>query len=49
MYINTKKSEKIILNQQLLLSETNNFLDQISDLSLDYTIDYEEYFNRGVL
>lgn len=49
MYVNTKISEKTILNQQVLLSETNNFLDQISDLSLDYTIDYEEYFNRGVV
>jgi prepilin-type N-terminal cleavage/methylation domain-containing protein len=49
IYINIKKSEKNIPKQQLLASETNDFLDQISDLSLEYTLDYEEYFNRGVV
>lgn len=46
IYINIKKSEKSIMNQQLLASETNDFLDNLNDLSFDYTIDYEEYFNR---
>jgi prepilin-type N-terminal cleavage/methylation domain-containing protein len=49
IYINTQKSEKNLLKQQILASETNDFLDQISDLSLEYTLDYEEYFNRGVV
>jgi len=49
IYINTQKSEKNLLKQQILAAETNDFLDQISDLSLEYTLDYEEYFNRGVV
>jgi prepilin-type N-terminal cleavage/methylation domain-containing protein len=49
IYINTQKSEKNLLKQQILASETNDFLEQISDLSLEYTLDYEEYFNRGVV
>ncbi len=48
IYINTQKSERNLLKQQLLAAETNDFLDQISDLSLEYTLDYQEYFNRGV-
>jgi prepilin-type N-terminal cleavage/methylation domain-containing protein len=46
IYINVKKSEQNIANQQLLASQTNDFLDYLNDLSLDYTLDYEEYFNR---
>jgi prepilin-type N-terminal cleavage/methylation domain-containing protein len=46
IYINIKKSEQNIANQQLLASQTNDFLDYLNDLSLDYTLDYEEYFNR---
>lgn len=49
IYINTKKSERNILKQQLLVWETNDLLDKIDNLSLDYTIDYQEYFNRGVV
>ena len=45
-YINIKKSEWDIWNQQLVTKEANDFLDRLHDLSLDYTIDYEEYFNR---
>lgn len=46
IYINIQKSEKNISNQQLLASQTNDFLDTLNELSFDYTLDYEEYFNR---
>jgi len=45
-YINIKKSENSIWDQQLITKEASSFLDRLHDLSLDYTIDYEEYFNR---
>lgn len=45
-YINIRKSEWNIWKQQLVTKEANDFLDRLHDLSLDYTIDYEEYFNR---
>jgi len=48
-YINIKKSEWDIWNQQLVTKEANDFLDRLDDLSLDYTIDYEEYFNRAMV
>lgn len=47
VYINIKKSEWKIKIQQILVQESNNFLDRLYRLSLDYTIDYEEYFNRA--
>ena len=45
-YINIKKSEWEIGKQQIIVQESNDFLDRLHELSLDYTIDYEEYFNR---
>lgn len=48
IYINIQKTESNVLKQQILATETNDFLDQISDLSLEYAIDYEEYFNRWI-
>lgn len=45
-YININKSELNISNQQLISKTTNDFLERLHDLSIDYTIDYEEYFNR---
>ena len=48
-YINIKKSEVTIWAQQIVTKEANDFLDRLHDLSLDYTIDYEEYFNRTII
>jgi type II secretory pathway pseudopilin PulG len=45
-YINIKKSEVNIKSEQLIIQESNDLLDKLHELSLDYTIDYEEYFNR---
>jgi hypothetical protein len=45
-YINIKKSEWEIGTQQIIIQESNNFLERLHELSLDYSIDYEEYFNR---
>lgn len=49
IYTDVQKSEISLLKQQLVVSETNDLMDTISDLSLDYSIDYEEYFNRSII
>jgi len=39
-------SDVRMLNKRLLTSEASDLMDMIHTAALDYTIDYEEYFNR---
>jgi len=49
IYINMQKSQVHIKNEQLIIQDSSDFLDQLNNLSFDYTIDYEEYFNRSMV
>lgn len=49
IYLNIKEADKSVAWKRTIISEASDFFDTIHEAAIDYTIDYEEYFNqRGV-
>ena len=46
LYTGIKWADMRMSNKRLLLWEATDLMDQIHDAALNYTIDYEEYFNH---
>lgn len=46
VYFKIKSQNIEIQKQTAIVYQANDFLEKIQNLSIDYTIDYEEYFNR---
>lgn len=49
LYTSIKWADMRLSYKRLLLWESSDLIDKIHDAALDYTIDYEEYFNRRIL
>ena len=49
IYLQIKWSDWRVANKRLLTAEASDLMDKIHDSAIDYTIDYEEYFNRKLL
>ena len=47
IYINIRWADSKMSNKRLLTSEASNLIDELHEAALDYTIDYEEYFNKS--
>lgn len=46
IYTSIKWADWKIANKRILISETSDLIDVIHEAAIEYTIDYEEYFNR---
>ena len=38
-----------MVDKRIIIAESSNLIDMIHDAALNYTIDYEEYFNRQMV
>ena len=48
-YTKVQQYKREIDGQQKLVQQTYNFVERLNVLLQDYTIDYEEYFNRQMV
>lgn len=46
IYINIKTADGSVAWKRLIISEASDLFDSIHEAAIDYTIDYEEYFNK---
>jgi type II secretory pathway pseudopilin PulG len=49
VYLKIQKDKRELDGQQKLIQQTYNFVERLNVLLQDYTIDYEEYFNRQMV
>jgi len=47
IYLQIRWSDWKLINKRILTAEASDLIDVIHDAALDYTIDYEEYFNKS--
>lgn len=46
IYMNIKLADSNVAGKRIILTEASDLFDKIHEAAIDYTIDYEEYFNR---
>ena len=49
IYFQIKKLQVDVFAKSLLIKNTNSLLEKLNVIMKNYTIDYEEYFNRKIV